>query len=108
MLLERKTAIVTGAASPRGIGKASAQLFAEHSARVAIVDLAPADPQAAAADLGPEHRGYACDVIAEKADDLIRAASRRRTKARRRRGGVAGGYRVTPAARGSARRSRSG
>jgi NAD(P)-dependent dehydrogenase (short-subunit alcohol dehydrogenase family) len=62
MLLERKTAIITGAASPRGIGKASAQLFAEHGARVAIVDLAAADPEAAAADLGPEHRGYACDI----------------------------------------------
>jgi NAD(P)-dependent dehydrogenase (short-subunit alcohol dehydrogenase family) len=62
MLLDGKTAIITGAASARGIGKASAQLFAEHGARVAVVDLAPADPHAAAADLGPEHRGYVCDV----------------------------------------------
>ena len=62
MLLEGKTAIITGAASPRGIGKATAQLFAEHGARVAIVDLAAADPETAAADIGREHRGYACDV----------------------------------------------
>jgi NAD(P)-dependent dehydrogenase (short-subunit alcohol dehydrogenase family) len=62
MLLERKTAIITGAASPRGIGKATAQLFAEHGARLAIVDVPAADPQRAAADLGPEHRGYTCDV----------------------------------------------
>jgi NAD(P)-dependent dehydrogenase (short-subunit alcohol dehydrogenase family) len=62
MLLEGKTAIITGAASPRGIGKATAQLFAENGARVAIVDLAAADPETAAADLGRKHRGYACDV----------------------------------------------
>ena len=62
MLLDGKTAIITGAASARGIGKATARLFADHGARIAVVDLAAADPQATAADIGPEHRGYACDV----------------------------------------------
>ncbi len=37
MLLEGKTAIVTGAASARGIGKATARLFAAHGARVALL-----------------------------------------------------------------------
>jgi NAD(P)-dependent dehydrogenase (short-subunit alcohol dehydrogenase family) len=62
MLLDGRTAIITGAASARGIGRATAQLFAAHGARVAIIDLAVADPEAAAADLGAAHRGYACDV----------------------------------------------
>jgi NAD(P)-dependent dehydrogenase (short-subunit alcohol dehydrogenase family) len=62
MLLERRTAVITGSASARGIGKATAQLFAEHGARIAVVDLEAADPQAAASGIGPAHRGYACDV----------------------------------------------
>jgi NAD(P)-dependent dehydrogenase (short-subunit alcohol dehydrogenase family) len=62
VLLDGRTAIITGAASPRGIGKATARLFADHGARIGIVDLAQADPQAAAADIGAPHRGYACDV----------------------------------------------
>ena len=33
MLLDGKTAIITGAASARGIGRATAQLFAAHGAR---------------------------------------------------------------------------
>lgn len=62
MLLEGRTALVTGAASARGIGRATAALFAAHGARVAVVDLDAAACEAAAAALGPEHRGYACDV----------------------------------------------
>ena len=62
MLLSGKTAVISGAASPRGIGLATARLFARHGARVAILDLDEAVATNAAAELGPEHRGFACDV----------------------------------------------
>ncbi|SDK23303.1 SDR family NAD(P)-dependent oxidoreductase [Aliiruegeria lutimaris] len=62
-LLEGKFAVITGAASPRGLGKATAKLFAEHGATVAILDLDQAQAEAAAADLGPQHVGMACNVI---------------------------------------------
>lgn len=61
-LLDGKTAIITGAASARGLGKATARLFAEHGARVAILDLDEGAARAAAADLGADHPGLACDV----------------------------------------------
>lgn len=63
-LLDGKFAIVTGAASPRGLGKATARLFAEHGAKVAILDLDADHSAAAAADLpGSGHLGLACDVV---------------------------------------------
>lgn len=61
-LLDGKYAIITGAASARGLGKATARLFAEHGAIVAILDLDAAAAQAAAGDLGGGHVGLACDV----------------------------------------------
>ena len=39
MLLTDRVAVISGAASPRGIGRATARLFAEHGARVVILDL---------------------------------------------------------------------
>ena len=73
-LMDNKTAVITGAASPRGLGKATARLFAEHGARVAILDLDAAQAGAAAADIGEGHIGLACDVTDRQS--CIDAASR--------------------------------
>jgi NAD(P)-dependent dehydrogenase (short-subunit alcohol dehydrogenase family) len=62
MLLADKTAVISGAASARGIGRATAKLFAEHGARVAILDLDAAGAKRAAEELGPGHIGLGCDV----------------------------------------------
>ncbi len=62
MLLTGKVAVISGAAGPRGIGRATARLFAQHGAHVAILDLDEGASRSAAAELGPDHRGFACDV----------------------------------------------
>ena len=78
MLLDGKVAVISGAASPRGIGMATARLFAEHGARVAILDLDQAASDAAAAALGAGHKGFACDVTDQdatrRAADAVLAA----------------------------------
>ncbi len=69
VLLKDHVAIITGAASLRGIGKATARTLAAQGARVAILDLDLTAAQAAAAEIGPEHLGLACDVTDKAACD---------------------------------------
>ncbi len=62
MLLQNKMAAISGAASTRGIGLATARLFAAQGARVAILDIDETAARDAAATLGPQHLGLRCDV----------------------------------------------
>ena len=73
-LLDGKAAIITGAASPHGLGLASAKLLAEHGARVLITDLDATAAEAAARTLpGRNHFGARCNVT-DKADCEAAAA----------------------------------
>jgi NAD(P)-dependent dehydrogenase (short-subunit alcohol dehydrogenase family) len=67
MLLTNKFAVISGAATENGIGYATAPLFAEHGATVALLDLERNAPQKKAATLGDQHRGYVCDVTQREA-----------------------------------------
>jgi NAD(P)-dependent dehydrogenase (short-subunit alcohol dehydrogenase family) len=67
MLLSEKVCMVTGAASPRGIGRATARIFAQHGGRVIILDLDEKKAKTAAADIGQEHLGLGCDVTDKSA-----------------------------------------
>ena len=69
MLLDGKCAAISGAASKRGIGLATARLFAAQGARVAILDLDEAASRDAAASIGPAHLGVACNVTDKAACD---------------------------------------
>ena len=62
MLLKDKVALITGGAGLNGLGFATARQMAEHGARVVILDLAHAEPAAAAARLGAGHLGLLADV----------------------------------------------
>jgi NAD(P)-dependent dehydrogenase (short-subunit alcohol dehydrogenase family) len=47
MLLENRVCVIVGAASLRGIGYATAELFAEHGAKIVAVDVVMNDSIAA-------------------------------------------------------------
>ena len=70
MLLKSKVAVITGAASLRGIGKATARAFAAQGASIVILDLDLAAAQAAAADVGTQHLGLRCDVTKKPECDV--------------------------------------
>ena len=74
MLLSGKICVVTGAASERGLGMATARLFAAHGAKVAVLDLDLEASRRAAASIGQEHVGLACDVTDKAACDAAIAA----------------------------------
>jgi NAD(P)-dependent dehydrogenase (short-subunit alcohol dehydrogenase family) len=67
MLLKNKVCVVTGGASPRGIGKATAKLMAEQGAYVVIADLDDGAAKAAVADITKRGLGLACDVTSPTA-----------------------------------------
>lgn len=69
MLLENRVVIVTGAASPRGIGRATAKALAAQGAHVVVLDLRREDAEQAARELGEGHLGLACNVTDRAACD---------------------------------------
>ena len=75
VLLENRVALITGAGSPRGIGFAAAEMLAEQGAKVALLDLDGDACAEAAARLGPDHKGIACDVRAKAACEAAAQAA---------------------------------
>jgi NAD(P)-dependent dehydrogenase (short-subunit alcohol dehydrogenase family) len=67
MLLSDKVCIITGAASPRGIGRATARMCAQYGGRAIVFDLDGKQAKATAAEIGEAHRGLACDVTDKRA-----------------------------------------
>jgi len=75
MLLSGKVAVITGGAGLNGLGFATAQKMAAQGARVVIIDLARAEPQAAATRLGSGHIGLVGDVTDKAACDQAVASA---------------------------------
>src|ERR1700743_587667 len=62
MLLQDRVAVISGAATQKGIALATAQHFGETGAAVAVLDLERQNPAQVAASIGKRHHGYVCDV----------------------------------------------
>jgi NAD(P)-dependent dehydrogenase (short-subunit alcohol dehydrogenase family) len=73
VLLSDKVCLITGAASLRGIGRATARLFAAQGGRVVILDLDAGQAEEAARDLGAGHAGLACNVTDKRACEAAAA-----------------------------------
>ena len=74
MLLKDQVAVITGGAGLNGLGYATARLMAAQGARVALLDLARAEPAAAAARLGEGHLGLVADVTDKASCEAAAAA----------------------------------
>jgi NAD(P)-dependent dehydrogenase (short-subunit alcohol dehydrogenase family) len=81
MLLENKVCVITGAASLRSIGYATADLFAEHGAKVVVADLVMDDQVLAEIKAAIEGRlqhavsvhGFRCDISKpEDCEQMVR------------------------------------
>jgi NAD(P)-dependent dehydrogenase (short-subunit alcohol dehydrogenase family) len=73
MLLKNKVAVITGGAGLNGLGYATARQMAAQGATVVILDLARAEPAAAAAKLGAGHLGLVADVTDKAACEAASA-----------------------------------
>lgn len=74
-ILAGRTAIVTGAGTPDGIGFATARLFVEAGAKVLLADIDGAGAKRLAAELGPAALGLELDVADKAAcEATVRAA----------------------------------